>query len=105
MYALYFEGYVTYKQTPWSESASELYRPSESRLSAKLVPTLTDRGCHVVSVTDPFVVFSAFYTGAATFFLKQLLNCTHVAEWTPFLTHYFPENLVAPRIEPGPMAL
>jgi hypothetical protein len=32
----------------------------------------------------------------------QLLNCTHEAEWTPFQTHYFSENLVAPGIEPGP---
>jgi hypothetical protein len=23
------------------------------------------------------------------------------AEWTPFQTHYFSENLVAPGIEPG----
>jgi hypothetical protein len=34
------------------KSASELYRPSDRRLSAKLVPTLADRGCHVVIVTD-----------------------------------------------------
>jgi hypothetical protein len=32
------------KQTPWSESASELYRPSDRRLSAKLVPTFANRG-------------------------------------------------------------
>jgi hypothetical protein len=31
-------------QTPWPESASELYRPSERHLSAKLVPTFADRG-------------------------------------------------------------
>jgi hypothetical protein len=30
-----------------------LYRPSERRLSAKLVPTLADRGCRVVSSTNP----------------------------------------------------
>jgi CBS-domain-containing membrane protein len=30
------------------------YLPSDSRLSAKLVPTFADRGCHVVSVTDPY---------------------------------------------------
>jgi hypothetical protein len=42
------------KTTPWPESASELYRPSDRRLSAKLVPTLADRGCCVVSVTDPY---------------------------------------------------
>jgi hypothetical protein len=31
-------------QTPWPESASELYRPSDRRLSARLVPTFADRG-------------------------------------------------------------
>jgi hypothetical protein len=38
----------------WPESASELHRPSDRRLSVKLVPTFADRGCHVVSVTDPY---------------------------------------------------
>jgi hypothetical protein len=32
------------KKTPQHESASELYRPSDRRLTAKLVPTLGDRG-------------------------------------------------------------
>jgi hypothetical protein len=41
------------KQTPWLESASELYRARDSRLSAKLVPTLADRGCRVVSAANP----------------------------------------------------
>jgi hypothetical protein len=41
------------KKTPWSESLSELYRPSYRRLSKKWLPTFADRGCHVVSVTDP----------------------------------------------------
>jgi hypothetical protein len=41
-------------KTPWPESASELYQPSDRRLSAKLVSTFTDRGCHVVSVTDSY---------------------------------------------------
>jgi hypothetical protein len=40
------------KKTSWSESASELYRSSDRRLSAKWLPTFADRGCHVVSVTD-----------------------------------------------------
>jgi hypothetical protein len=40
-------------------------------------------------------------TGAATFSSKQLLNCTHEAEWTPFQTHYFSEYLIVPGIEPG----
>jgi hypothetical protein len=41
------------KKPPWSESASELYRPSDRRLSVKWLPTFADRGCHMVSVTDP----------------------------------------------------
>jgi hypothetical protein len=36
----------------WSESASELYRPSNRCLLAKLVTTFADIGCHVFSVTD-----------------------------------------------------
>jgi CBS-domain-containing membrane protein len=28
-------------------------RPSDRRLSAKLAPNFSDRGCHVVSATDP----------------------------------------------------
>jgi hypothetical protein len=39
--------------TPWSESASELYRPSHRRLSAELLRAFVDRGCRVVSMTDP----------------------------------------------------
>jgi hypothetical protein len=40
--------------TLWPESTSELYRQSNHRLLAKLVPTFADIGCHVVSVTDPY---------------------------------------------------
>jgi hypothetical protein len=40
--------------TPWPEPARELCRPSDKRLSAKLVPPFADRGCQVVSVTDPY---------------------------------------------------
>jgi hypothetical protein len=39
-------------KTPWPESASELYRPSDRHLSANLVPTFADRWCHVVSATN-----------------------------------------------------
>jgi hypothetical protein len=34
--------------------ASELYRQNDGRLSAKLMPTFADRGCCVVSSTDPY---------------------------------------------------
>jgi hypothetical protein len=32
---------------------SELYRPSDRRLSAKLGPALADKGCRVVSASNP----------------------------------------------------
>jgi hypothetical protein len=44
----------TKKKPPWPESASELYRPSDSRLSAKLVPTFAVRGSHVISMKDRY---------------------------------------------------
>jgi hypothetical protein len=48
------------KQTPWSESASELYRPSDRRLSGNLVANFADRGCGVVRATDPYCSILAF---------------------------------------------
>jgi hypothetical protein len=47
-------------KTPWSESASELYRPSDRRLSVKLTPTFSDRRCRAVGVTIYRAVFSGF---------------------------------------------
>jgi hypothetical protein len=41
------------KQTPGLLSTSELYRLSDGRLSAKLVPTLADKRYCVVSATNP----------------------------------------------------
>jgi hypothetical protein len=40
------------KKSPWPQPARELHWPSDCLLSAKLVPTFADRGCHVVSVMD-----------------------------------------------------
>jgi hypothetical protein len=48
------------KKTPWFESESELYQPSDRRLTAKRLPTRADRRCHVVSVTDPSGRISRF---------------------------------------------
>jgi hypothetical protein len=52
--ATWRKGYSYSFKTPWPEFESELYRPSDRRLSAKLVPTFLDRECHVVSVTGPY---------------------------------------------------
>jgi hypothetical protein len=61
-----------------------------------------DRRCYVVSVTDTYGRILYFLDRSRYFSVKQLLSCTHEAEWTPFQTLYFSENLVAPRIESGP---
>jgi hypothetical protein len=58
------------KQSPWPESASELYWPSDRRLSAKLVPIFEDRVYHVVSVTDPYCRNLEFLDRSSYIFLK-----------------------------------
>jgi hypothetical protein len=57
-------------QTPWPGSASELYRPSDRCLSAKLVPTFAYRRCHVVSVTDPYWSILVFLYRSRYFFFQ-----------------------------------
>jgi hypothetical protein len=56
--------------TPCSESASELYRPRDRRSSAKWLPTFADRGCHVVSVTDPYGRILGFIDRSRYFSIK-----------------------------------
>jgi hypothetical protein len=59
----------------------------------------------MVSVTDPYGRILSFLDQSRYFSIKYLLSYTHVAEWTPFQTHYFSENLVMPGIEPEPLDL
>jgi hypothetical protein len=58
------------KETPWSEIASELYRPRDRRLSAKWLPTFADKGCHVVSVTNPYGRILGFLDRSRYFSIK-----------------------------------
>jgi CBS-domain-containing membrane protein len=53
-----------------SESVSELYRPSDRCLSATLVPTFADRGCHVVGVMDPYSHILGFLDRSRYFSIK-----------------------------------
>jgi hypothetical protein len=62
------------------------------------VPTFADRGYHVVSVTNPHGSILGFLDRSRYYFFQA---GTQEAEWTPFQTQYFSENLVAPVIEPG----
>jgi hypothetical protein len=59
----------------------------------------------VVSVTDHYGRILGFIHCSRFVSSKQLLSCTHEAEWTPFQTHYFSENLVVLGIEPGALDL
>jgi hypothetical protein len=49
----------------------------------------------------PTAVNFGFLDRSRYFSFKLLLIYPHEAEWSPFHTHYFSENLVAPGIEPG----
>jgi hypothetical protein len=57
-------------KTLWPQSSSELYRPSDRRSSAKLVPTFADRGCHVVSVTNLYGTILGFLDQSSYFFFE-----------------------------------
>jgi hypothetical protein len=58
------------KETPWPEFAKELHLQSDSRFSAKLVPTFVDRGCRVVSVTNLYSRILGFLDLSRYFSIK-----------------------------------
>jgi hypothetical protein len=53
------------------------------------------RGGSLTAVNLSFLDRSRYFS------FKKLLIYPHEAERTPFQTHYYSENLVAPGIEPG----
>jgi hypothetical protein len=73
--------------SPWPESESELYRPSDRRLASNLVPIFTARGCHVSQREGSLRLYSR-------------LSRPSSIVLTPLETHYFSETLVAQGIEP-----
>jgi hypothetical protein len=64
-------------KTPWPESASELYRPSDRRLLAKLVPKSEDRGCHVVRMTYPYGRILGFLDLSGYYFFQVAPQLQH----------------------------
>jgi hypothetical protein len=72
------------KLTPLPESASELYRPSDLRLPANLVPTFADRRCHVVNTTDPY--------GRILDFLVQIVTRNEVRILVMFRSKVLPPS-------------
>jgi hypothetical protein len=91
------------KQTPWPESFSEQFRPSDHRLSVELVPTFEDRGVSHGQRGGSHTVLTRFSGQEPLLFYQEAPNCTYEDGWTPFQTHYFSENVVAPEIEPEPL--
>jgi hypothetical protein len=89
------------KKTPGPESAGKLHRPRGRRLSTKSVPTFAERGCHVVSVTDPYDRNLVFLDRSR--YISLQVRAPQLYSVDLFQTHYFSENLVAPGIEPGPL--
>jgi hypothetical protein len=88
------------KITPWSESASELYRPSYRRLSAKYCQLLRTEDSTWSAWRIPTAVFSVFYTGAVTFLSSSSsVVLTRLSRPHSRPTTFF---LVVPGIEPGP---
>jgi hypothetical protein len=66
-----------------------------------LVPTFVDRGVsRGQRGGSPTVVNLSFLDRNRYFYFKQPLIYSHEAEWTPFQTLCYAENLVAPGIEP-----
>jgi hypothetical protein len=66
----------------WPQSASELYRPTDSRFSAKLVPNIRDIGCRVVSAMDPcFHILGFLYRSRYFFF--QVAPQLYSRGWVP----------------------
>jgi hypothetical protein len=57
-------------KTAWLWSASELYRTSDRRLSAKFVLTFADRGCHMVSAADSYVRVLGFIDRSCYYFFQ-----------------------------------
>jgi hypothetical protein len=58
------------KQTSWPQSVSELYRPSDRRLSTMLVPNFAEGGCRVVSATDAYGCILGFLDRSRYFFFQ-----------------------------------
>jgi hypothetical protein len=53
-----------------TKSVSQLYRPSDRLLSQKLVPNFDDRGCHVVSMMNPYGRILGFLDRSSYFFFQ-----------------------------------
>jgi hypothetical protein len=79
---------------------------STATCQRNLVPTFVDRGVsRGQRGGSPAVVNLSFLDRSCYFSFEWRLIYPHEAEWTPFETHCYSENLVAPEIEPATSGL
>jgi hypothetical protein len=93
------------KTTPWSESVSELYRPTDRRLSAKLMSNFADGECHVDSVTNPYGRNLGFLDPSLYFFFQVAPQLYSRGCVDPVPDPLRLKSLVALGIEPEPLDL
>jgi hypothetical protein len=94
---------ILYKQTPWPLVRKRTIQTDRPPLVEEIwCQLLLIEGCRVVSAADPLrSLISVFLTGAVIFLSSSSSFTIIRADWTPFQTHCYSENLVAPGIEPG----
>jgi hypothetical protein len=76
---------LSLEKNTWPVSASELYRPSDCRLSAKLVQTFADRWCNMVSVTHLYGRILLFLHRSPYFF-SQVARQLYSRDWVDPVT-------------------
>jgi hypothetical protein len=86
---LVYHSWITLKKNSMVWVRERTIPTERPPLVGEVIATSADRGCHVVSVTDPYDRILGFLDRSRYFSVKKLLSCTHKAEWTPFQTHYF----------------
>jgi hypothetical protein len=73
---------------------------------SKIVPIFAVRECCVVSATGPLPsVVNLGFLDLSPYYLYQVAPHPHEAEWTPFQTHCYLENLVGHESNPRPLDL
>jgi hypothetical protein len=80
----------------WPEFESELCRPTERPALVGVVPTFADRWVPRCQRDGSLRQYSRLPRSEPLLFPSSSSSVVLSTEWTPFQTHYFSENLVAP---------
>jgi hypothetical protein len=97
------------KQTNELRGLSKTIPTERPPLVGDVSANFVDRGCQMVSVTDPYGRNLGFLDRSRYFSSKLLLSCIHEAEWTPYSPkrssgkrrNTSAQSLPSSRLEPG----